>query len=70
MSLLTTSAASLHQLGAAAAFAGSAQHAPADGNRRLMKDWVSPHLPLANALMSGSWLVEQHTIRRTATSIP
>jgi hypothetical protein len=62
--LLTTSAASLHQLGAAAAFAGSARHAPTDGNGRLRRDWGSRHLALANALMSGGWIVEQHTIRK------
>lgn len=48
MSLLTTSAASIHQLGAAAALAGG---------RRSRYDVA------ANTMLAGGWLIEQHTLR-------
>jgi hypothetical protein len=60
MSLLTTSAASIHQLGAAAALAGgrpgTAGHAGARG-------LLSRYDVAANTMLAGGWLVEQHTLR-------
>jgi hypothetical protein len=63
MSLLTTSAASLHQLGAAATLSGrSTVRARRDGGR-VVTTWWSTGSALANALMAAGWMVEQHTIR-------
>jgi hypothetical protein len=65
MSLLTTSAASIHQLGAALAFNGGPR--PRDlsttaraGGRGL---W-SRYDVAANAMLAGGWLIEQHTLRK------
>nr|WP_157554686.1 hypothetical protein [Herbidospora sakaeratensis] len=59
MSLLTTSAASVHQLGAAAALVGSPQPPETDGAGRL---W-SRYDVVANTMLTGGWLIEQHTLR-------
>src|SRR5262245_26305284 len=47
MSLLTTSAASIHQLGAAAALVGG----------------PGKYGVAANTMLAGGWLIEQHTLR-------
>ncbi|WP_433061204.1 hypothetical protein [Dactylosporangium sp. CS-033363] len=54
MSLLTTSAASIHQLGAAAALVG--------GPQRGKGLWGRFDLA-ANAMLAGGWVIEQHTLR-------
>ncbi|GAA5039928.1 hypothetical protein [Actinopolymorpha pittospori] len=64
MSLLTTSAASIHQLGAAAALVGDPQSPGTittgrDGARGLF----SRYDVAANTMLAGGWLVEQHTLR-------
>ena len=65
MSLLTTSAASIHQLGAAAAFAASGQDIETNGSRQqVIRNWWSSREAIANAVMTGGWLIEQHTIRK------
>jgi hypothetical protein len=64
MSLLTTSAASMHQLGAAAAFAGTAKEVRDKRRGRAAKNWWSKREAIANAVMAGGWLIEQHTIRK------
>ena len=64
MSLITTSAASIHQLGAAAAFLGGPQ-APgpgATGRARARGPW-SGYDVAANTMLAGGWLIEQHTLR-------
>ena len=58
MSLLTTSAASIHQLGAAAALVGDPQRPGAQDGRL----W-STYDVAANTMLAGGWLVEQHTLR-------
>ena len=68
MSLLTTSAASIHQFFAAAAFAGPPS-SPADialsanGEGRTIKSVWSRYEIVTNSLLSAGWLIEQHTIR-------
>ncbi|MFC6082112.1 integrase core domain-containing protein [Sphaerisporangium aureirubrum] len=62
--LLTTSAASIHQLGAAAALVGGreglrASEAGHAGGRGL---W-SRYDVAANTMLAGGWLIEQHTLR-------
>ena len=68
VSLLTTSAASIHQLGAAAAFAAPAQEVESNGKVRVIRDWWSTHEAVANAIMAGGWIIEQHTIRKNPNS--
>lgn len=71
MSLLTTSAASIHQLGAAAAFAGppnssSGDVLPSEGDGSpVVRSLWSRYEIIANVVMSVGWLVEQHTLRTT-----
>ncbi|WP_433296700.1 hypothetical protein ACQPZQ_16730 [Pseudonocardia sp. CA-142604] len=64
MSLLTTSAASIHQLGAAAAFVGGPQPPDpgATGRARAGGLWSGFDVA-ANAMLVGGWLIEQHTLR-------
>jgi hypothetical protein len=70
MSLLTTSAASIHQLFSAAALAGPPS-LPADaalsatGEGRTIKRLWSRYEIVANSLLSVGWLIEQHTLRAT-----
>ena len=69
MSLLTTSAASLHQLAAAAALAGpppspSVVDCPFEQEQAEgLPSWWSRYQALANLLFSAGWLIEQHTLR-------
>ena len=68
MSLLTTSAASIHQLFSAAALAGppnSPEDATlsANGEGRTVKDLWSRYEIVADTLLSAGWLIEQHSIR-------
>ena len=58
MSLLTTSAASIHQLGAAAALVGGPQRPRSDTTGL----WGTYDVA-ANTMLAGGWLVEQHTLR-------
>jgi hypothetical protein len=60
MSLLTTSAASIHQLGAAAALAGGR---PSTAGRAGIKGLWSRYDVAANTMLAGGWLIEQHTLR-------
>lgn len=65
MSLLTTSAASIHQIGAAAAFSNPTQDVDTDDTgQHVLRDWWSSREVIANAIMAGGWLIEQHTIRK------
>lgn len=64
MSLLTTSAASTHQLGAAAALASAAPRPEQNGHGLVIKNWWSSQDAIGNALMCAGWLIEQHTIRK------
>lgn len=65
MSLLTTSAASIHQLAAAAAFVGP----PSDDlfsekeEGKVIKSWWSGYSAIANTILSAGWIIEQHTLR-------
>lgn len=71
MSLLTTSAASIHQLGAAAAFAISEQEIVTNGDgQHVIKNWWSSREAIANSVMSGGWVIEQHTIRKNPNLDP
>jgi hypothetical protein len=68
MSLLTTSAASIHQLFAAAALAGPPKSAvdatpSANGEGKAIKDLWSRYEIVADTLLSAGWLIEQHSIR-------
>ena len=65
MSLLTTSAASIHQLGAAAAVArrSDATLAAAARDGGTVKSWWTRADAIANLALSGGWLIEQHTLR-------
>jgi hypothetical protein len=68
MSFLTTSAASIHQLFAAAAFAGPPASPvdttpSANGEGKTIKDLWSRYEIVADTLLSAGWLIEQHTIR-------
>lgn len=69
MSLLTTSAASLHQVAAAAALAGPPRRLSIAGiaseqeQGRAMARWWRWYTAIANVLLSAGWLVEQHTLR-------
>ena len=60
MSLLTTSAASIHQLGAAAALAGGRPSAAGGAGARGLR---SRYDVAANTMLAGGWLIEQHTLR-------
>jgi hypothetical protein len=60
MSLLTTSAASIHQLGAAAALAGGR---PGTTGHAGAKGLWSRYDIAANTMLAGGWLIEQHTLR-------
>jgi hypothetical protein len=68
MSLLTTSAASVHQLFAAAALAGPPSPVDdtaterTDGTRNVKRFW-SKYEVVANTLLSVGWLIEQRTLR-------
>jgi hypothetical protein len=65
MSLLTTSAASIHQLGAAVAFNGAPRPPvpSATGGSGVRGLW-SRYDVAANAMLTGGWLIEQRTLRR------
>ncbi|GAA3079501.1 hypothetical protein GCM10010464_49520 [Pseudonocardia yunnanensis] len=64
MSLLTTSAASIHQLGAAAAFVGGPQPpGPSTTGRARVGGLWGGYDVAANAMLAGGWLIEQHTLR-------
>ena len=74
MSLLTTSAASIHQLFSAAALAGPPKSPvdatlSANGEGRTIKDLWSRYEIVADTLLSAGWLIEQHSIRPGMTSI-
>jgi hypothetical protein len=68
MSLLTTSAASIHQLFAAAALAGppstvgNTTAERTDGTRNVKRFW-SRYEVVASTLLSVGWLIEQRTLR-------
>lgn len=64
MSLLTTSAASIHQLGAALAFGDSAQLRKTDGDHLAITTWWNWRIAIANATMAAAWVIEQRTIRK------
>jgi hypothetical protein len=64
MSLLTTSAASIHQVGAAAALAGSSPRRGSATTGWRTGLWTSRDIA-ANLMLSGGRLIEQHTIRTT-----
>jgi hypothetical protein len=70
MSLLTTSAASIHQLAAAAALAGSPtvpitqSSSLAEDGVRTVKNFWSVYDAGANTLLSAGWLIEQRTLRK------
>ena len=65
MSLLTTSAASIHQLGAALAFNGGPRIAdPGATARASVGGLWSRYDVAANAMLAGGWLIEQHTLRK------
>ena len=61
MSLLTTSAASIHQLGAAAAFTGAPR--PPGPGTTVTGLWRKYDVA-ANAMLTGGWLIEQRTLRK------
>lgn len=63
MSLLTTSAASLHQLGAAATLSGRSTVQGRRDGIRVITSWWSTSSALANVMMAAGWVIEQHTIR-------
>ena len=65
MSLLTTSAASIHQLGAATAVGRCSDAALAAAAREggTIKSWWTRSDAVANLMLSGGWLIEQHTLR-------
>jgi hypothetical protein len=64
MSLLTTSAASIHRLGAAAALAGGPQPARTSATDRAGAGRLwSRYDVAANTMLAGGWLIEQHTLR-------
>ena len=64
MSLLTTSAASIHQLGAAAALVGGSRPPdPGATGRAGARGLWSGYNVAANAMLTGGWLIEQHTLR-------
>jgi hypothetical protein len=69
MSLLTTSAASIHQLFAAAALAGPPSSPvdvalSANGEERTINSFWSRYEIVADILLSAGWLIEQHTLRK------
>jgi hypothetical protein len=69
MSLLTTSAASIHQLAAAAAFAGPPPRPSIDAlssgreEGEVVKNWWGKYNAITNILLSAGWMIEQHTLR-------
>lgn len=68
MSLLTTSAASIHQLFAAAALAGpplsiGKSTTEKTGGTRNVKHFWGRYQVVANTLLSAGWIIEQHTLR-------
>ena len=69
MSLLTTSAASIHQLSSAAALAGPPR-APiarsdfAEGGAPTVRHLWSAYGAAANTLLSAGWFIEQRTLRK------
>ena len=65
MSFLTTSAASIHQLGAATAVARRSDETLAAAAREgaTVKSWWTRSDAIANVMLSGGWLIEQHTLR-------
>jgi hypothetical protein len=70
MSLLTTSAASIHQLFAAAALAGppsspANETLSSNGDGQTIKSLWSRYEIVADVLLSAGWLIEQHTLRTT-----
>ena len=65
MSFLTTSAASIHQLGAATAVArrSDARLAAAAREGGTVTSWWTRSDAIANLMLSSGWLIEQHTLR-------
>jgi hypothetical protein len=65
MSFLTTSAASIHQLGAATAVARRPDETLAAAAREgaTVKSWWTRSDAIADVMLSGGWLIEQHTLR-------
>jgi hypothetical protein len=62
MSLLTTSAASIHQLGAAVAFNGGPRPpSPSAAGRAGVRVLWSRYDVAANAMLAGGWMIEQRT---------
>ncbi len=65
MSLLTTSAASIHQLGAAAAVADIfLQNGTATRPGETTKSLWSKRKVIANVMLAAGWMIEQRTIRK------
>lgn len=70
MSLLTTSAASIHQLSAAAALAGppkapiNQSGSPTEARVRTVNNFWSTYDAVANTLLAAGWLIEQRTMRK------
>ena len=65
MSLLTTSAASIHQLGAAVAFNGAPRPpGPSAGGRAGARGLWSRYDVAANLMLAGGWMIEQRTLRK------
>jgi hypothetical protein len=70
MSLLTTSAASIHQLSAAAALAGppkapiTQSNSLTEDGARTVKSFWSVYDAAANMLLSAGWFIEQRTLRK------
>lgn len=65
MSLLTTSAASIHQLGAAVAFNGAPRPpGPSAGGRAGARGLWSRYDVAANMMLAGGWMIEQRTLRK------
>src|ERR1700754_2648666 len=69
MSLLTTMAASIHQVSSAAALAGPpeapiARSQTADAEPRSIKQFWSGYDAVTNPLLSVGWLIEQRTLRK------
>ena len=65
MSLLTTSAASIHQLGAALAFNGGPRIAdPGATARASVGGLWSRYDVAANLMLAGGWMIEQRTLRK------
>src|SRR5262249_44049473 len=58
-------------LGAAAAFASSRPGTVTNGEgQQVIKNWWSARDAISNAVMSGGWVIEQHTIRQNPNLDP